>query len=811
MAGDSEKLHAREKVVQQMGRDGLVEENLARGTVQNISSRQADFLVSAGEGEPAQAHDRSQNRSHFHADGQEGAPQAGTVPEPGSLQGAAGKAAPRTPAGPVPETAAEQAAEAAADMPSPLPAEFAGFAGRMARINADGETGSEDGENGDGTLEKAGRLADHRNRKLKEAGKRETGENRKPAYGDTCGEEEGEEKEGVEGGNGRLKEDDRKPLKFQKERKTTEKKKGNGNRGKRLRFDGDGGEETGEDGETPAGNTGKRDRKGGGKEGEKEKKGKGKGEREKEDGEGGRWGEEEGGRLKFGEKGRRGSPAGWTVKAAGRNAMYRFAREQEEELDPGAETAFRAGRWAARGMSYADGKKRLRKARQGPPGPEKENGRLKERGQVREGETAREAERENRRLPEHGAARGQLKEGSRYLKERERRKQDMKKAYQRKANMRKSMEAVQGAVKNSARTAAAKKAAAQAAAAVKSLLLPACGILLVFLLLVFLAGYLGTELAHMGAAGTGAYYGGLYQSTYSDMTDCEAYYRELEAGLEEMIAGIKGDETYGDCHEFVYDLGNVGHRAVDLMSYLATKYTDFTLEMCRDELDSLFEEMYRLEVEVREEEREVEMKDADGNLIYDADGNPVTERKPVKICYVTLTVKPWDEIMEGRLTPGEAERYGVFLMSQGGQQVYGNPLMEDWKDKISSPYGYRIHPITHEKTLHAGVDIAVPVGTPLFSSTAGTVVTARYSESAGNFIEVRTESGYTVRYLHLDSLGVSAGDTVEKGALIGATGNTGRSTGPHLHLEVRTPEGRTIDPTFITSNGRARGEGEEAE
>ena len=172
MAGDREKLHAREKVVQQMGRDGLVEENLARGTVQNISSRQADFLVSAGEGEPAQAHDRSQNRSHFHADGQgDGTPQAGTVPEPGSLQGATGKAAPRTPAGTVPETTAE----ATADMPSPLPAEFAGFAGRMAQINADSETGSEDGENGDGTLEKAGRLADHRNRKLKEAGKREGG------------------------------------------------------------------------------------------------------------------------------------------------------------------------------------------------------------------------------------------------------------------------------------------------------------------------------------------------------------------------------------------------------------------------------------------------------------------------------------------------------------------------------------------------------------------------------------------------------------------------------------------------------------
>lgn len=87
-------------------------------------------------------------------------------------------------------------------------------------------------------------------------------------------------------------------------------------------------------------------------------------------------------------------------------------------------------------------------------------------------------------------------------------------------------------------------------------------------------------------------------------------------------------------------------------------------------------------------------------------------------------------------------------------------------------------------------------------------MTARYSDTAGNFIEVLTDSGYMVRYLHLDSIGVSAGDTVEKGALIGATGNTGRSTGPHLHLEVRTPEGKAIDPTFIVANGEGREEEE---
>lgn len=98
---------------------------------------------------------------------------------------------------------------------------------------------------------------------------------------------------------------------------------------------------------------------------------------------------------------------------------------------------------------------------------------------------------------------------------------------------------------------------------------------------------------------------------------------------------------------------------------------------------------------------------------------------------------------------------------------------------------------------HNGVDIAVPTRTHLYSAVDGTVVLARYSESAGNWVKVRTESGWTVVMMHMDSLTVSEGQEVKRGDHLGYSGNTGNSTGPHLHLEVLDPNDKAINPIFI--------------
>lgn len=286
-----------------------------------------------------------------------------------------------------------------------------------------------------------------------------------------------------------------------------------------------------------------------------------------------------------------------------------------------------------------------------------------------------------------------------------------------------------------------------------------------------------------------------YQADYYQISDCSAYMQLLETDLKERISKIQ--EEYPGYYEYIYNLGDIKHNSIELISYLAAKFIEFDLETCQDEIDDLFGEMYNLIVEIVEEPREREKRDEDGNAIYDEEGNLVMETFMAEICYITLEVKPLNEIADSRLTAEEKKYFDTYMMSSGGQQVYGSCLVENWDNLISSKYGARIHPTTGERSFHNGIDIAVTVGTPLYSSTLGTVTTSAYSETAGNYIIITMENGWSIKYMHLDARNVSVGEVIVKGQNIGATGNTGRSTGPHLHLEVRDADDNSIDPTFI--------------
>ncbi|KAB1644418.1 peptidoglycan DD-metalloendopeptidase family protein [Pseudoclavibacter sp. CFCC 14310] len=107
--------------------------------------------------------------------------------------------------------------------------------------------------------------------------------------------------------------------------------------------------------------------------------------------------------------------------------------------------------------------------------------------------------------------------------------------------------------------------------------------------------------------------------------------------------------------------------------------------------------------------------------------------------------------------------------------------------KGSSGYGMRMHPIYHEPRFHYGTDFAVPQGTPILAIADGTIVGAGFGSSMGNYVDVRSVvGGQTIiaRYFHLSRIGVSNGQRVSKGQNLGASGNTGASTGAHLHFEI---------------------------
>ncbi len=112
---------------------------------------------------------------------------------------------------------------------------------------------------------------------------------------------------------------------------------------------------------------------------------------------------------------------------------------------------------------------------------------------------------------------------------------------------------------------------------------------------------------------------------------------------------------------------------------------------------------------------------------------------------------------------------------------------------ITSSFGMRKHPVLGGKRKHSGIDLAAPTGTPIYATADGIISRADWFSSYGLFISIEHGASLQTRYAHLSRLAVAAGDNVKKGDLIGYVGSTGRSTGPHLHYEVRV-DGLAVNP-----------------
>ena len=113
--------------------------------------------------------------------------------------------------------------------------------------------------------------------------------------------------------------------------------------------------------------------------------------------------------------------------------------------------------------------------------------------------------------------------------------------------------------------------------------------------------------------------------------------------------------------------------------------------------------------------------------------------------------------------------------------------------RVSSSYGMRDHPVLRKRARHNGIDLAAPSGTPIYATADGIVERANYFGSYGNYIQIGHGNAIETRFAHLSRIVVKDGAQVRKGDLIGFVGSTGRSTGPHLHYEVRI-DGNPVDP-----------------
>nr|WP_086940788.1 peptidoglycan DD-metalloendopeptidase family protein [Thaumasiovibrio occultus] len=146
---------------------------------------------------------------------------------------------------------------------------------------------------------------------------------------------------------------------------------------------------------------------------------------------------------------------------------------------------------------------------------------------------------------------------------------------------------------------------------------------------------------------------------------------------------------------------------------------------------------------------------------------------------------------------------GYFYDNEGQSMEDGfSRLPLEKSFRISSHFNpRRVHPITGQVRAHKGTDFAVPRGTNVLTTASGTVVKSEYHYAAGNYIVIRHGRDYMTRYLHLDERLVEVGDEVAIGQKIGLSGNTGRSTGPHLHYELIHRNSAVNAMTFPLPNG----------
>lgn len=267
-----------------------------------------------------------------------------------------------------------------------------------------------------------------------------------------------------------------------------------------------------------------------------------------------------------------------------------------------------------------------------------------------------------------------------------------------------------------------------------------------------------------------------YVAESQDIHDASVLTTQLEADLEKEIYDIPTNPKWDYIDEFHYDLDPIGHDPFTLMAWLTTKYDDFKYADVEPFLRELHNARYDLTYDVEVEERE------------DEDGEPYNWY----ILNVTLRSKSIMDIIKPEMeldTTGELkDRFDGLMETKGGRQIVDNPFNYDWTGSVSSKYGYRLNPLGGGNIqFHRGIDIPVPEGTPVKAGVTGKVVETGYNEDFGNYIVLEDKKGAVqVKYAHCDSLNLGMGAEVKAGeTVIALSGNSGNSTGAHLHIEVK--------------------------
>lgn len=272
----------------------------------------------------------------------------------------------------------------------------------------------------------------------------------------------------------------------------------------------------------------------------------------------------------------------------------------------------------------------------------------------------------------------------------------------------------------------------------------------------------------------------------------ETQYEEMKIRIKFMYE--KGSDFYLDMMlgaDSFGDMLNKAHYVESISSYDRQKLEEFRMnreliEVCKAELEEEEALLQEAKAAVEEEQKNLETLIASKNKeITQFEGD--IKKKEASIKEYEAYIREQDETIAA-LEKALREMEGS-LTYDGGMFKWPAPSYT----RITSPFGWRIHPVYGDNRFHNGVDMAAPGGSPILAAYSGTVAAAGYSSSMGNYIYINHGSGLVTIYMHASALYVKAGQNVSKGDKIAAVGTTGTSTGNHLHFGVRL-NGSYVDP-----------------
>jgi murein DD-endopeptidase MepM/ murein hydrolase activator NlpD len=297
----------------------------------------------------------------------------------------------------------------------------------------------------------------------------------------------------------------------------------------------------------------------------------------------------------------------------------------------------------------------------------------------------------------------------------------------------------------------------------------------------------------------------------TELQKVEAQLEDLNIKIEKTLEDLKEaenkvseqEENFNKRLRVMYKNGNVGYLEVllaskdvddfltrrDMLQYIA-EYDRELIRFMKEQRDII--EAKKTELEAQRASVEVTKSKIEARK---RELETATREKENLMSRLQKDIKAYEKEYD-KLNSLAKEIESKIVKLQRNTGPYSGGKM-DWPlpghTRISSYYGYRIHPIFKTKKLHTGIDIPAPTGTAVKAAAAGTVIYADWLGGYGKCLMVDHGGGIVTLYAHNSSLTAQVGQTVSRGQTIAKVGSTGNSTGPHLHFEVRK-NGAYVDP-----------------